>query len=110
MSEKNAQPYVDDNGETRREGTEEPEDKCSVCSKKSEPCISFFAHENSLMHKDLDNERAHRQTLFVCATVIILTLIFVVAYTLRMNTFVDLIKEMNAALIQISNAKGIIAP
>ena len=84
--------------------------KCSVCEKKNEPCISFFAHENSLMHKDMDNERAHRQTLFVCATVIILTMIFVVAYTLRMNTFVDLIKEMNAALIQIANAKGIIAP
>lgn len=72
--------------------------------------VSFFEHENALMHKDLDNERSHKQTLFVCLTVIILTLIFVTAYTFRMNTFIDLIKEMNAALIQLANAKGIVSP
>ena len=72
--------------------------------------VSFFEHENALMHKDMDNERLHKMTLFVCLTVIILTIIFVGAYTFRMNTFIDLIREMNAALIQLANAKGIVSP
>jgi len=59
---------------------EEKVTQCSICEKKSEPCISFFAHENSMMHKDVDNERAHRTTLFVCITFIIITIIFVFAY------------------------------
>lgn len=33
------------------------ENKCDVCNKKSSACISFFAHENALMHKDLDTAR-----------------------------------------------------
>ena len=83
------------------------EDHCSNCGKKDTACISFFAHENSMMHKDMDNERSHKTTMFVCATFIIITLIFVLAYTLRMNSFIALIKEMNAAVIQLANAKGI---
>lgn len=86
------------------------EDKCSGCKKKAPESVSFFMHENAIMHKDMDNERAHRTNLFVCLTVIILTLIFVFAYTIRMNSFIDLIKEMNAAIIQLANAKGIISP
>ena len=86
------------------------EQSCSNCSKKDVACISFFAHEGAMMHKDVDNERAHRQTLFVCITFVIITLIFVIAYTMRMNTFVDLIREMNAALIHLANAKGLITP
>ena len=87
-----------------------PEDKCQTCSKKDTACISFFAHENAVMHKDVDNQRAHRTTLFVCITFIVITLIFVIAYTSRMNSFIALIKEMNAALIQLANAKGFISP
>ena len=72
--------------------------------------ISVFEHENALMHKDMDNERAHKTTWFVCATVITIMLIFVIAYTLRMNKFIDLIRDMNAALVQLANAKGVISP
>ena len=90
--------------------TSENENKCITCETKSTSCISFLAHENAMMHKDTDNERAQRTTLFVCITFIIITIIFVTAYTLRMNTFVDLIREMNAAVIQLANAKGIITP
>ena len=77
---------------------------------KKPETVTAFAYENALMHKDMDNERAHKSNLFVCITVIVLTLIFVTAYTLRMNTFIDLIKEMNAALIKLADAKGFIAP
>ena len=83
----------------------EDESSCNSCGKKKKASISFFAHENDMMHKDLDNERSHRQTLFVCITFIVITSIFVFAYTSRMNSFIDLIKEMNAALVQLANAK-----
>jgi len=86
------------------------DDKCSNCGKKDTACISFFAHENAMMHKDTDNERAHKTTRFVCMTVLVLTLIFVVAYTFRMNSFLETIKEMNAVIMQLANAKGIISP
>ena len=89
-----------------------PEDdsECNSCGKKKKACISFFAHENDMMHKDIDNERAHRTTLFVCITFIVITVIFVFAYTVRMNSFIDLIKEMNAAIIKLASAQGIITP
>ena len=70
--------------------------------------ISIFAHENAMMHKDMDNERQHKTTLFVCLTFIIITVIFVTAYTLRMNSFINLIKDMNAVIVNLANAKGII--
>ena len=69
--------------------------------------VSFFMHENAMMHKDADNQRANRTTLFVCLFALLFALIFVVAYTIRMNTFVDLIKEMNAAVVELARAKGI---
>lgn len=86
------------------------EDKCSGCKNKIPESVSFFMHENSMMHKDMDNERSHRSNLFFCITVIILTLIFVVAYTLRMNVFIELIKDMNAVIVQLASAKGFITP
>ena len=85
-------------------------DMSETDEKKTPETVSFFMHENSLMHKDEDVSRAHRTTLFVCITFIIITVVFVTAYTMRMNTFVDLIKEMNAALVQLANAKGFVSP
>ena len=89
---------------------EEVIDHCKTCSKKETACISFFAHEDAMMHKDLDNERAHRSTMFVCMFALLFALTFVVAYTIRMNTFVNLIREMNAAIVQLASAKGIAPP
>lgn len=83
--------------------------ECNSCN-KSQACISYFAHENAMMHKDMDNERSHRTTLFVCIFALLFALTFVIAYTVRMNTFVDLIREMNAALVELARAKGIPAP
>ena len=84
--------------------------KCFTCEKKQEACISFFSHENAMMHKDIDNERLHKTILFVCITFVVITLIFVFAYTIRMNSFIELIKEMNADIVKLANAKGIISP
>ena len=72
--------------------------------------ISVFAHENAMMHKDMDNERSHKTTLFVCIFALMFALVFVVAYTIRMNNFVSLIRDMNAAIVELARAKGIPAP
>jgi preprotein translocase subunit SecG len=86
------------------------EDHCARCSKKDTACISFFAHENAMMHKDTDNERAHRTTLFVCITFVIITVIFVFAYTVRMNSFLNTINQLTADIVELAGAKGVIAP
>ena len=88
----------------------ESEEKCASCNKKGVACISFLAHENAMMHKDTDNERAHRTTLFVCIFALLFAFIFVIAYTIRMNTFISLIKDMNAVIVEIASAKGFPAP
>ena len=90
--------------------SEKQESTCETCGKKDQACISFLSHENAMMHKDVDNERAHRTTLFVCITFIIITIIFVVAYTIRMNVFVDVIKQLNADIVELAYAKGITPP
>lgn len=105
MSEKPGDLYVEKEGFVHREGQE----NCGSCNKK-QACISFLAHENAMMHKDADNERAHKTSWFVCVFALVFALIFVVAYTVRMNTFVDLIKEMNAAIVELAGAKGLFAP
>ena len=72
--------------------------------------MTAFAYENALMHKDFDNARANRTTLFVCITAIVMTLIFVFAYTVRMNSFIDTINKMTAAIMELAGAKGITPP
>ena len=85
------------------------EESCGSCTKK-QACISFLAHENAMMHKDTDNERAHRTTLFVCIAFVLIVVIFVAAYTIRTNIWLDTIKSMNAAIVELANAKGIPTP
>ena len=87
----------------------ENESQCGSCNKK-QACISFLAHENAMMHKDTDNERAHRTTLYVCIAFVLIVIIFVTAYTVRTNIWLDTIKNMNAAIMELANAKGITAP
>ena len=86
------------------------EDKCSTCDKKHTACVSFLSHENAMMHKDMDNERAHKSNITFAVTVLVIILIFVIAYTVRMNAFVEVIKEQNAEIVKLACAKGIIAP
>ena len=99
----------------------EQEVKCSTCAKKSEPCISFFAYENSMMHKDVDNERLHetireqaresnRRNLCLCATFIVIILLFVVTDTVRTNIWNETVRNMTAAIVELANAKGIAVP
>ena len=82
---------------------------CSNC-KDSKACISFLAHENAMMHKDTDNERAHRTTLFVCVAFVLIVIIFVAAYTIRTSIWLDTVKQLNADIVELAGAKGIISP
>lgn len=95
---------------SERNDIQEAEDKCSGCDKKSTACISFFAHENAMMHKDVDNERAHRTTMIVCLAFVLIVIIFVFAYTVRMNSFLATIRDMNAVIAELARANGIPAP
>lgn len=87
-----------------------PEDVgCESC-KQNKACISFLAHENAMMHKDTDNERAHRTTLFVCIAFVLTIIIFVTAYTFRTSIWLDTIKQLTADIVELAGAKGILPP
>lgn len=90
--------------------SENQESRCETCNKKDQACISFFAHENSMMHKDTDNERAHRTTLFVCITFLLIVIVFVAAYTIRTSIWLDTVKELNADIVELAHAQGILPP
>lgn len=90
--------------------SENHDNSCQQCAKKGEACISFFAHENAMLHKDTDNERAHRTTLFVCITFILIVVIFVTAYTVRTSIWLDTIKQLNADIVELARAKGVLSP
>ena len=64
----------------------------------------------AMMHADADNERANRTTVIVCVFALMFALTFVIAYTVRMNTFVALIKDLNAAIVELAGAKGFLTP
>lgn len=100
---------------------EKNESKCTQCEKKEQACISFFAHENAMMHKDVDNERLHetireqaresvRRNIYLCLTFIVIILLFVVTYTIRTNIWNETVREMNAAIVELAHAKGITVP
>lgn len=81
----------------------------SETDKKPE-AVSIFAHENAMMHKDMDNERLHKTILAVCLTFLLIVVIFVAAYTIRTSIWLDTISKLNAAIVELANAKGIPAP
>lgn len=73
-------------------------------------CISAFAYESALMHKDADVERAHKTTRWVCFTFVFIVVIFVAAYTIRTTIWLETINKMVAAILDLANAKGLPAP
>lgn len=103
------------------------ESKCESCEKKSSACISFFAHENAMMHKDLDNERLHETIKLmseqhtqdikrmseqhsqdirnIILGFFVVIMLFVVTYTIRTNIWNDTVREMTAEIVELANAK-----
>lgn len=106
---------MNDNSDFQAEDFRE-EDKCSNC-KNSSACVSFFVHENAMMHKDMDNERLHetmkrmseqhtRDIRNIIVGFFVVILLFVVSYTVRTNIWNDTVRQMNAAIVELANAQG----
>ena len=78
-----------------------------LMNQQEQPVVSFFVHEADMMHKDADNERMHetyRKTIkTICATFIILIVIFVTAYTIRTAIWQNTILKMNNAIMEMAN-------
>lgn len=108
------------------------ENKCSSCENKSVACISYFAHENAMMHKDMDNERLHETIKLmseqhaqdikrmseqhstdirnILIGFFVVIMLFVVTYTIRTNIWNDTVKDMNAAIVELAHAKDSTTP
>ncbi len=56
---------------------------------KNERTVSAFEHENSLMHYGMVNKRSMIMLISVCVTFVLITLIFVIGYTIREKNWLD---------------------
>ena len=66
--------------------------------KNDEPrTVSLFEHENALWHYGRVNRRSLIALICVCVTFVIITTIFVIAYTIREKNWLDTIKELRPA-------------
>lgn len=87
------------------------DEKCKNCESQ-QACIPFFIHENSMMHKDADNERLAtiakgQRTINVIQSIIILLIVFVMAmfYTSRTQMWNDTIAKQNETIIKLLNER-----
>ena len=62
-----------------------------------ERTVSAFEHENALMHYGLVNKRSLVALICVCVTFILITTIFVIAYTVREKNWLDTLAHMRTA-------------
>ena len=56
--------------------------------------ISKFDHENALMHYGMVNKRSMIMLISVCVTFVLITLIFVIGYTIRERNWLNTISHM----------------
>ena len=59
-----------------------------------ERTISAFEHENSLMHYGMVNKRSMIMLISVCITFVLITLIFVIGYTIREKNWLDTLSRI----------------
>lgn len=57
--------------------------------------VSAFEHENSLMHYGMVNKRSMIMLISVCITFVLITLIFVIGYTVREKNWLDTLSKLN---------------
>ena len=70
---------------------------------KDQLSIPFFAHEDAMMHKDLDNKRLLQAIIMICITFIFIISIFVTSYNVRTANWLKTISDMNAAIVEVVN-------
>ncbi len=62
--------------------------------------VSAFEHENSLMHYGMVNKRSMIMLISVCVTFVLITLIFVIGYTIRERNWLDTLTRINTEVAE----------
>ena len=65
-------------------------------NEEKERTVSWFQHENALMHYGRVNKRSLVALICVCVTFVLLTTIFVIAYTIREKNWLDTLTRLRA--------------
>ena len=68
-----------------------------------EGMVSRFEYENTLMHYGRVNKRSLIALVCVCVTFVIVTTIFVVAYTVRERNWLETIQSLRPAVTEVSD-------
>ena len=61
--------------------------------------IPLYMAEKIAMYQNFANKRAHRITAIVCLTFILITIIFVVGYTIREKNWLNTIQHINTPAV-----------
>ena len=67
---------------------------------EKERTVSAFEHENSLMHYGMVNKRSMIMLISVCVTFVLITLIFVIGYTIRERNWLNTLTRINAEVAE----------
>ena len=67
---------------------------------KNERTVSAFEHENSMMHYGMVNKRSMIMLISVCITFVLITLIFVIGYTIRERNWLNTITQINTEVAE----------
>ena len=73
--------------------------KCAISSANEPRTVSVFEHENALMHYGRVNKRSLIALVCVCITFVVITTIFVIAYTIREKNWLDALTRIGAPAI-----------
>lgn len=68
-------------------------------NEQKERTVTWFEHENALMHYGRVNKRSMITTICVCITFILVTAIFVVAYTVREKNWLETIANLKTPVV-----------
>lgn len=64
--------------------------------------VTAFEHENALMHYGNVNKRSMIMLISVCVTFVLITLIFVIGYTVREKNWLDTLANMRTASVEVA--------
>ena len=71
-----------------------------------EQTVSAFEHENALWHYGRVNKRSLIALVCVCVTFVIITTIFVIAYTIREKNWLDTLQQIRTPVVEVSHEEG----
>ena len=64
--------------------------------------VTAFEHENAIMHYGMVNKRSMIMLISVCITFILITLIFVIGYTVREKNWLNTLAQLNPAVTEVA--------